>query len=105
MYVLDYKINKQLYKLRDYLLKEYLDYLQGMYNNITKNKQDLASKAVACFILNTYNHCINKHERVGITLDEYSYSHSLIINGKNTGRKISYTYTRSFLDFLKLRVI
>lgn len=103
VYVLDYKINKQLYRLRDCLIKEYLDYLESMYNKITKNKQDLASKAVSCFILNTYSHCINKHDRVGVTLDESSYSQSLIVNGKNTGRKISYTYTRSFLDFLKLK--
>jgi hypothetical protein len=103
MYILDYKINKQLYQLRDEITSEFLTYLESMYNKVTDNKRKLAKKAVGCFILNTYNNCMNNHDKVGVTLDESVYTKPFIVNGKSTGRKVSYTYTRSLLDFLVIK--
>lgn len=101
MYVIDHKINKGLYNLRDYLTSEYLDWLSQYYNKITKNKRDLAKKAVSCFLLNAYKPFTKHTSRVGLTLDEASYSNKIIVNGRNSSRKVSYTYTRSFLTFLE----
>lgn len=102
MFQLDYKINKQLYGLRDVLLEGYIEYLRSSFANITQHKIQLASKAVSCFILNTYQCNRNKRNKVGITLDETNYSRTTIVNGKDTKRKVSYTYMRSFLDFLQV---
>jgi hypothetical protein len=100
MYVLDSKVNKSLISIRDCLLSEYLTWLSSYYNKITENKRRLSRNAVSCFVTNSYNGYLAGYGRVGLTLDENSYSKSVIVNGRDTKRKISYTYTRSFLNFL-----
>ncbi|APC44430.1 hypothetical protein [Pseudoalteromonas phage PH357] len=103
MYIIDYKIPKYLYKIRDEILNDYLDWLSLNYNTITDRKKDLAKKAVSCFILN-FNSCMLNNKRAfGITLKENSYSKSRVINGKNVRRKVSYTYTRSLYNFLHIK--
>lgn len=101
MYVIDYKINKGLYKLRDKLTKEYLDWLAQYYNKITKNKENIAKKAVSCFLLNSYKPFTKYMTNIGLTLDEASYSNKVIVNGKNSERKVSYRYTRHLFTFLE----
>lgn len=100
MYVLDYKLDKRFEDLRDNLLSGYLDWLSRYYNSITENKRNLARRAVSCFINNAYPKHNLDRDMVGLTLDENSYSKSLIMNGKDTKRKVSYTYTRSFLTYM-----
>lgn len=102
MYILDYKINKSLNTLRDHLTSEFLYHLEKYGNKITQNRRQISKRVVSCFLLNTYQRFIQGHYKVGVTLDESNYSKPLILNGRNTGRKVSYTYTRSFLDFLIL---
>lgn len=100
MYVLDYKLDKSLNGLRDELLSSYLDWLSQYYNSITENKRKLANKAISCFINNAYPKHNLGRDIVGLTLRESSYSKSLVVNGRDTKRKISYTYTRSFINYL-----
>lgn len=101
MFIIDYKINKCLHSVRDHLTSEFLTYLSDYGNNITENKRDLAKKAVSCLLLNLYTKHTTKQNTLPITLDKNHYSKSVIVNGKNTGRKVSYTYMRSLLDFLE----
>lgn len=101
MFIIDHKINKSLYYVRDYLTSEFLTYLKKYGNNITQNKRELAKKAVGCLLLNLYTKHLTKQNTLYITLDKNNYSRSAIVNGENTKRKVSYTYMRSLLDFLE----
>lgn len=101
MFIIDHKINKCLYGIRDYLTSEFLTYLEKYGNKITQNKRELAKKAVSCLLLNLYTKHTTKQNTLPITLDKNHYGKSAIVNGKNTGRKVSYTYMRSLLDFLE----
>jgi len=100
MYVLDYKLEVKFDVIRDELLSGYLTWLGSYYNNITENKRKLASRAVSCFINNAYPKHNLSRDMVGLTLRESSYTKSLIVNGRDTKRKVSYTYTRSFLTYM-----
>lgn len=102
MYVLDHKIPRYLWKLRDVLTEEYLEWLEINYNKITDNKRRLAKNATGCFVLNLNKAIKSKSKYIGLTLSEGDFSKERIINGKATGRKVSYTYTRSLLDFLDI---
>ena len=101
MFIIDYKINKCLHDVRDYLTSEFLTYLERYGNKITQNKRDLAKKAVSCLLLNLYTKHSTKQNTLHITLDKNHYSKAVIVNGKSTGRKVSYNYMRSLLDFLQ----
>ncbi len=100
MYVIDHRINKSIHRLRDTLTSEYLDWLLFYGNKVKVHKRTLAKKAVSCFLLNSYKATNKQGTKVGLTLRESSFSSKVIVNGKNTGRSVSYTYTRSFLNFL-----
>lgn len=99
MYVIDHKVNKCLYGIRDHLLSLYLVHLGKSFVNITPNKKTLATKAISCILLNiTYTGVDTK---VPISLDQSVYSnYVLLCNGRKVNRSISYTYVRSVLDFL-----
>jgi hypothetical protein len=103
MYIIDHKINKSLYRLRDHITSELLDWMYGYGNEITQHKRGLAKKAVSCFLLNAYKPYTNSLERVGLTLDRTSYSNKVVVNGKNSNRKVSYKFTRILLTFLEQR--
>lgn len=96
MYILDYKINNKLNKLRDTITKEFILSL----GTLTTHKQTLAERSVGCFINNTYYVSKVGRDKIGVTLRPNSYKTCHIINGKSTGRKISYTYTMKLFDFL-----
>lgn len=101
MYVLDHKLSKYQFKLRDKLLEYYLKYLSSFTGiKLTKNKQDKIQKVVSCFILNFYRSVCFEENTISIILDKSVYSRRLIYNGKDTNRKISYSYHRSFLSWL-----
>lgn len=102
MYIIDHKIPKYLYKYRDEILKEYLYWLECSFNKITQNKINLAKKSVNCFVLNSHNHIMANNKKMYLTLHEEHYSHPRIVNGKDTRRKVSYTYTKSLFNFLNL---
>jgi len=101
MFIIDYKINKCLYEVRDHITSEFLTYLARYGNKITQNKRDLAKKAVSCLLLNLYPKHLTRRNSLHITLDKNNYSKPVIVNGKNTGRKVSYNYIRCLLDFLE----
>lgn len=100
MYVMDTKLDKRLYGLRDELSSQTLNYLLEYGNSITQNKRLKAKGAVSCFILNTFYKVMRGINKTGITLDSNHYSKNLIINGRRINRKVSYTYTKILLDFL-----
>jgi|TARA_A100001518_G_C1227176_1_gene79552 hypothetical protein len=102
MYIIDHKIPKYLYKLRDKLLEEYLQWLSLNFNKITDHKRTLAKKAVSCMILNLNSCMLNHRDTMILTLRESSYSKTRIVNGKDMKRKVSYTYTRSLYNFLNI---
>lgn len=103
MYIIDHKTPKYLYKIRDKILEDYLDWLSIHYNKITPHKRELAKKAVSCFLLNFNSAMINNRKHIGLVLNDKPYSVSRIVNGKDTKRKVSYTYTRSLYMFLNLK--
>lgn len=103
MYIIDHKIKKGLHNLRDYLVSEFLTYIEDSGNKITQNKRDLSTKAISCFILNAQIQYRNCKVKIPLTLRESSYSKKVIVNGRNTNRKVSYTYTRSFIGFLQAK--
>lgn len=98
MYVLDYNINKSLIPLRDMLIVGVESYLYNSGVTLTKNKKDKILKATGCFV----NNIPLYKDSFGITLDETHYSKSRVFNGQNTKRKVSYTYTKVLLDYLKI---
>lgn len=102
MYIVDHKIPKYLYKIRDVVLEDYLNWLSLNYNNITENKKRLAKNAVSCFILNLNVAMLKEAEHIGLSLSQTTYNKSRIINGKDTKRKVSYTYTKSLYNYLNL---
>ena len=103
MYIVDHKIPKYLYKIRDVVLEDYLNWLSLNYNNITENKKRLAKNAVSCFILNLNVAMLKEAEHIGLSLSQTTYNKSRIINGKDTKRKVSYTYTKSLYNYLNLQ--
>ncbi len=96
MFILDYKIDKRLFKLRDYLVRLYKS-----QNNTcnTQSKNEKLSNVISCFLLNSY-YKGDRHS-FGITLHKSSYSKSRVVNGRSTGRKVSHSYMISFLKFLE----
>ena len=101
MFKADYKINKCLYSLRDYLTSEYLTYLAKYGNRITQNKRELAKKAVGCLLLNTYESYLRGKTFSYVSLNNNVFSKGVIINGKRSKRKVSRQYFYSLLDFLQ----
>lgn len=100
MYIIDHKIPKYLYKIREEIIKDFEGYLSDNFVNVTGNKSKLIKNVVGCFVLNLNKSIISKRDRFGITLSEGSFSKKIIVNGRDTKRKVSYTYTKSLLQFL-----
>lgn len=93
MYVIDHIINKRLLPVRGLLLDKYL----SVHGSVSESKRELLSKALSCILMNIYGN----GNKIHITLTEKSYSAPIIINGKVTGRKVSYTYTKNILKWLE----
>ena len=100
MFIVDHKLPKNLSKLLSYFCKEYEGYLQDNFVKITKNKSDLIRKAVSCFLINA-NNCILKNRKTfGVNISSDRFSENIIINGRDTKRKVSHRYFKSFINFL-----
>lgn len=98
MYVIDYKIPQQLNgvssKIEDM-------YWRGKGEKGTPAKRLSVLNAIKCIILNVHNQRkYSKNKKIIISLDEAKYSLKRIVNGRSTGRKVSYTSTKEVLDFL-----
>lgn len=100
MFIIDTKIGKELNKIRDSLLSEYLTHLLKYGNKVTENKRNLAKGAVGCFVLNLHRSVVTSKDFMYTTLHESNFSKGRVVNGKRVNRKVSYTYFRSFLDFM-----
>lgn len=100
MYKIDHKIPKYLYKIREEIVKDFEEYLQDNFVKITTNKSKLIKNVVGCFVLNLNKCMISGGDRFGLTLRPESYSNKIIVNGRDTKRKVSYTYTKSLFQFL-----
>lgn len=113
MYILDYKINKSLTKVRDILSEYFIDWLETHKKEkdgntsiretrlpLTKHKKELATNAVGCFVLNVAYRLKFGKTDVSIPRRESVYSEPLIYNGTKVSRTVSYTYTILFCSFL-----
>jgi hypothetical protein len=89
---MDSKINNNLYSIRDKLVKEYLDFY---CLSLTVGQVSKIEKVVGCLLNNFSFSLIVNNDSISITLDNHAFSKSVIYNGVDTGRKISY---RSFKD-------
>lgn len=118
MYLLDYKVNKQLSKIRDKLSEQFIDWLETKEKvkedgvsyfiskervSLTKHKRDLATNAVGCFVSNVAFRLKFKKTTVSIPRHKNLYSQPLIYNGQKVPRLVSYTYTMLLCDFIKHR--
>ncbi len=100
MYKIDHKIPKYLFKLREVLVRDFEEYLENSFVKLTENKKQLIKNSVGCFVLNLNKSVIARKDTFGITLSRTNYSKKIIVNGRDTKRKVSYTYTRSLFQFL-----
>ena len=101
MYILDCNTNKKYELLEESLLTEFTEYLSDyLCLKITKSRTEKSLDVIRCWILNSYNKCIRGNYRIGITLKESNFSQAIIVNGRTTNKKISYTYTKHLLEFL-----
>lgn len=96
---IDWRINKGLEELRDNLLLEYLSFNQLPYNP-TSSKCIKVRNVIGCLLLNlSYAVRVGKSSIV-VQLDKNYYKQSAIYNGVDTGRKVSYDYFISVLNWL-----
>lgn len=100
VYKIDHKIPKYLHKIRGEIVKDFEEYLVDNFVKITKHKSTLIKNVVGCFTLNLNKCIVSGNDKFGITLRPESYSKKVIVNGRDTKRKVSHTYTKSLLQFL-----
>jgi len=100
VFIIDHKLPKNLNKIRDVLSLEFEEYLGNNFVNVTRNKKDLIKKSISCFLLNANNSVLKNSKTFGIIIHPEKFSQKVIVNGRDTGRKVSHKYFRSFLDFL-----
>jgi hypothetical protein len=100
-YLLDYKIPKYLDHVVDIVFKSYLEeYGNVVFNSLTDAKRTKIRQAIACFSYNAVYNLAFDREVFDVTLDDKVYSKPLIYNCTKINRKVSYTYTKSILDWL-----
>lgn len=97
MYELDYRVPKVFDRVTDNISSLlFKDYREKGYQ-LNKSRRLLLRQAVQCFLLNAKN---GNGKAMAITLDRKHYSKGYILNGKDTGRKVSHRYTRDLVDYL-----
>ena len=116
MYLLDYKVNKQLSKIRDKLSLMFIDWLETKEQVkdrdttywitkdrvcLTEHKKELATNAVGCFVSNVAFRLRFKKNIIAIPRYKNLYSKPLIYNGQKIHRLVSYTYTMLLCEFIK----
>lgn len=102
MYLLDWKIPRRLYGIRDELFEVYLDSGQGdVCTPKTKGQILTANNALSCFVYNASYHVSRGDYQFNIPLSKRHYSRPLIYNGNHVkGRKVSYKWTKNILDWM-----
>jgi len=101
VYLVDYKIPKYLDPVVDIVFNSYLEeYGEIVFKSLTTAKKTKIRQAISCFCYNSvYNLAFGKSV-FDIPLDNAVYSKPLIYNCTKINRKVSYTYTKSILDWL-----
>jgi len=101
VYLVDYKIPKYLDTVVDIVFNSYLEeYGEIVFKSLTTAKKTKIRQAISCFCYNSvYNLAFGKSV-FDIPLDNAVYSKPLIYNCTKINRKVSYTYTKSILDWL-----
>lgn len=97
LYLLDFRIPKSLLPLSNDL---YDLYIKECEVKLTKIKEEKIRNAMQCLCYNITYHVKYDKSVVPVTLDHQVYAQGLIYNGVKINRKVSYTYTRSILDWL-----
>lgn len=100
MYLLDYKIPKYLEGIVDKMYGMYMSEYGSKVIKLTPSKQTKLRQAMSCFCYNAVYNLSFNHSEFTITLDEEAYSKPLIYNCTKINRKVSYTYTKSILDWM-----
>lgn len=101
MYLIDYKIPKYLDPIVDLMFSSYLgEYGNLVFKSLTEAKKIKIRQAMACFCYNSIYNLAFGRDTFNITLDENAYTKPLIYNCTKVNRKVSYTYTKSILDWL-----
>lgn len=100
MYLLDYKIPKYLEGIVDKMYGMYMSEYGSKVMKLTPSKQTKLRQAMSCFCYNAVYNLSFNHSEFTITLDEEAYSKPLIYNCTKINRKVSYTYTKSILDWM-----
>lgn len=101
IYYLDTKIPKSLNQFVTLFIDDFIEYVSS--GGTVKINKKLAEGAVKCFCYNILRSGVyDNHLR--ITLDQNNYNGNLTYNGRKIKRnKVSYKYTRCFLDFMVSR--
>ena len=97
MYVIDHKIHRDLYPMREEISGMVFDHLIMNKQKVNPLTIELVNKAVSCLILNIPRYS----NRFGITLDSGNYTSTVVINGQKSIKKISYKYTKILFDCLE----
>ena len=98
LYLLDWKIPKRLEYPRDQL---YDHYLETTNNNLKPNQQQLLKRSIGCFVYNASYSLAGGSHIFDITLKAQHYSLPLYYNCNKVNRKVSYRWTRKFIDWLQ----
>lgn len=101
IYLLDHKIPKYLLPLSGEMIDLYMqEYGEKILNKVTANKKLKIRQAMDCFCYNAVYHLSFFRDDVPVVLNREAFSLPLIYNGVLVNRKVSYTYTKSILDWL-----
>lgn len=97
MYVIDSRLGKYCYKVRDKLINEYV-----IENEIkqTQSKQKKLEESFNCILFNCLRQLAFDHYEFVVPLDKTCYSRKMVYNGRYTKRKVSYQYHMDVLDWL-----
>lgn len=117
MYLLDYKVNKTLSKIRDKLSNQFINWLENNESitlgsvtyyqprdtrvPLTDHKKELAVNAVGCFVSNVAFRLKFGRKLISIPRNDKIYSLPLIYNGSKVPRSVSFIYTMLLCDFIK----
>lgn len=94
MYWMEYKVNKRLDRIVEVLVMEcYIP-------SLNKYQSTLLRQAISCFILNCSFHISVGHNQMSVTLRKESYSKPPIYNGVLMDRRVSYKYSKLFIEWL-----
>lgn len=101
MYILDCNISKRYEPLEECLLEEFEDFLYYHYDlRVTDKRREKSLNTIRCWLLNSYHKSRRGNYRFDITLRKGNFSQAVIVNGRTSNRKISYTYTKYLIEFL-----